>query len=263
LFSHPRVTGGFGVISQCEFKNGDVIELFALKEEKIDSAEYVAKCTEAELKRLAVFQGDPNIVSLRGVACDNNRVTGLLLRWVDGLTLRKKLSDTDFSDSQRLTVVQQLAAVMKRIHDKKVIHRDLTPTNVMLEGRDLRVVLIDFGLAREEGKDVNITSHPTAGTVRYVAPEAKKGSVTSKMDVFAFGMILNEVLGRAKWFDRSEKGKIIPHSKPASLVTIYRLSLSCVETEPEKRPDFSEIYDALIHTVVDGKVDGKGDTAKA
>jgi serine/threonine protein kinase len=85
---------------------------------------------------------------------------------------------------------------MRYLHSQSIIHRDLKPENILLD-RLSRIRIGDFGLARE---DSYFFSKPGAGTPLYMAPEIilLGQPPTTKVDVFAFGLILYEILvGRA------------------------------------------------------------------
>jgi eukaryotic-like serine/threonine-protein kinase len=115
----------------------------------------------------------------------------LSMEYVDGRTLRHLLeekSPLDLSDAQ--PIASQFLAGLEAIHGANLVHRDLKPENVMIT-RTGRVVIMDFGLARETSGD----PHSAAGTPAYMSPEQAIGEpVDTRSDVFAAGVMLAEMV---------------------------------------------------------------------
>lgn len=94
------------------------------------------------------------------------------------------------------TALEQLAAGLMAIHAVGMLHRDVKPSNVMVT-RDGRVVLLDFGLVTEIGRDgiANTAEERVVGTPAYMSPEQGLGTpVTAASDWYAVGVILYEAL---------------------------------------------------------------------
>src|SRR5439155_1574681 len=92
-----------------------------------------------------------------------------------------------------LRVGREVARGLAAAHDKGLIHRDVKPGNVWLEGGTGRCKILDFGLARAEADDVHLTqSGAVVGTPAYMAPEQARGDrhVDARADLFSLGCIL-------------------------------------------------------------------------
>ena len=111
-------------------------------------------------------------------------------------TLEEYLERPDITDEIKLNCIRQILYIMSKVHDRDVIHRDLSPTNIfVIQGK---LVLADFGL----GKDLNmLTSHRTVhtnafGQFFYCAPEQfmllREGDKRS--DVFSLGRLINFIM---------------------------------------------------------------------
>ena len=90
-----------------------------------------------------------------------------------------------------LKLARQIAAGLTAAHDAGVVHRDLKPANVMIGADDLALIM-DFGISASATED---TSGDFVGTLEYMAPEqAERKPVDGRADVYAFGLILYELL---------------------------------------------------------------------
>ena len=103
----------------------------------------------------------------------------IVTEFVEGETLKSHLeSRASLSVASTLTLVQQIAAGLVEAHDRGSIHRDLKPTNLMLEhigGRPF-VKILDFGIAKV--MDLELTQSGVAvGTPKAISPEQNKGSM--------------------------------------------------------------------------------------
>jgi hypothetical protein len=130
----------------------------------------------------------PNVVQILESGEDDDHLW-LAMRYVDGPDLRVLLRRTGRLDPvQAVVVVEQVAAALDAAHAAGVVHRDVSPGNVLIEdgpGRDLHVELADFGLARAPGPE------DPGGTLGYAAPEQLAGAdATPAADVYGLGCVL-------------------------------------------------------------------------
>ncbi|HET6150322.1 MAG TPA: serine/threonine-protein kinase [Polyangia bacterium] len=139
--------------------------------------------------------------------------------------------------AERLVDAHALCAGLAAIHAVGIVHRDVTPQNV-LRMADGRLVISDFGLAIES--DDNTTVH--GGTPAYMPPEAAMGGRSDlRSDVWQLGAILHELLfgGRPRW--TREEGQVAmqwPLGSESSPVEeeLARLCGECLAHDPEQRP---------------------------
>ena len=129
------------------------------------------------------------------------RLLGELL----GETLRDRMERGSLTISEVIGIGVQVASAVSVAHAAGIVHRDLKPANIMLTA-DGPVKLLDFGLAKVLSPDADTESRltdagATPGTVAYMAPEQIRGlAVDSRADVWAFGVVLYEMLsGRRLW----------------------------------------------------------------
>jgi serine/threonine protein kinase/Tfp pilus assembly protein PilF len=107
-----------------------------------------------------------------------------------------------------------MIAGIAAIHDAGIVHRDIKPTNVMLDRSGLRlcVSIMDFGLARQYESDATLPGMGTvAGTPGYLAPELIRGNRPSRAsDVFALGVLLHQVLTGKRPVESSDGLNLLP-----------------------------------------------------
>ena len=133
------------------------------------------------------------------------------MEYVDGVTLKEELEKGPLGLEQTLKIAAEVAEALELAHSKGFVHRDLKPSNIMLTRRGHARVL-DFGLARRiepsaEGghTDTQLTNVDAAlGTTSYMSPEQLSGEVvTTRSDIFSFGIVLYEMLTGMHPFRRS------------------------------------------------------------
>ncbi|KAK9749068.1 hypothetical protein RND81_02G100200 [Saponaria officinalis] len=224
--------GGFGIVYKGTLKNGTLVAVKCLK--------YGGEINDFKNEVDALSEADhSNLVKLIGY-CDEGIIRILVYEYMKNRSLDKWIFRSSSKHQRSLTwpqlknVIKGIAQGLVYLHDqceKRVLHRDLKPPNVLLDDNK-NAKLCDFGLAKLLNKDQNSTSAPWVGTEWYVAPEVKKGRISDKVDVYSFGVVMLEVMF----------GKIYPN-----LVTRDRIN----NTEEVK-------LDYLINNLSDDmKKDGK------
>ena len=160
----------------------------------------------AEARALARLS-HPNVVAVHDVAVHHGRIV-VAMEFVDGETLTTRLAREPMPWTRVLEVMTEAGRGLAAAHGAGLVHRDFKPDNVML-GRDGRVHVMDFGLAREFELDDGSSSlgeqtteslggerrSRLAGTPAYMAPEQHRGmSVDGRTDQFSFCVTLYEAL---------------------------------------------------------------------
>ena len=165
---------------------------------------------DREVRAVAALN-HPNICTVHDVGANY-----LVMELVDGDTLRAGL-EGGIPIERSLTIARQMLAALGAAHRTGVIHRDLKPENVMVRV-DGYVKVLDFGLAKwlpnSRGDTAGLSqTGQIVGTLAYMSPEQIEGDdVDSRSDLFAFGIILYEMLtGRHPWV------------RPTSVATMYAI----------------------------------------
>lgn len=178
--------------------------------------------------RSAAAVHHPNIATIYDVH-DAPEAAFLAMELVEGETLRERLARGAAPIDEALAIATQIVDALACAHAVGLVHRDLKPDNVMI-ARDGRVKLLDFGLATladaDEAGDP-LHAH-VIGTPAYMAPEQARGeAVDARADVFAFGVVLCEMLAGERPNGRALEQRV--GAKAAALV------MRCLEPERERR----------------------------
>jgi len=123
----------------------------------------------------------------------------LVTPYIDGGTLARRLQSGPLTLSEVRQLFVPLVQAIAYIHRRGVVHRDLKPTNVLLDEQDgqIYVRLIDFGIATVQGRTASpplTTAGNEVGTIAYMAPERLNGIAAPCNDIFSLGVILHQML---------------------------------------------------------------------
>ena len=182
----------------------------------------------------------PNVVRLYDVLEDGGQ-TVLVLELVEGDGLHALASGRRLGWDEVRRYCAPVAAGLAHAHARGVVHRDLTPSNVLVERATGRVVVTDFGLARLVRSSTSLpVSGVLAGTPEYWAPEQAAGEPTGPAtDLYALGCILFQLLsGRLPFAgeDRLATGLRRAHEPAPTLASVA----------PDVPPDAAELVDRLL-----------------
>lgn len=132
------------------------------------------------------FSHLPRVISV----CDTPAF--VLLSWQPGVSLRTLSETRTFSTEEAYAIMQEIAAGLDELHTQgpaPIIHRDLTPSNILYDERTGQTSIIDLGIARTWNKEATQDTQKL-GTPIYAAPEQYGYSQTSEQtDIFAAGMV--------------------------------------------------------------------------
>jgi hypothetical protein len=122
--------------------------------------------------------------------------------YVRGRTVREAMRADDVSDEDAVEIAAQVLDALAHAHRAGIVHRDVKPSNILLEDCDaVAVRLLDFGLAQFDGADTLTAVGDVPGTLAYIAPERLAGAEASpESDVWAVGVLLWESLAGAHPF---------------------------------------------------------------
>jgi eukaryotic-like serine/threonine-protein kinase len=151
--------------------------------------------------RLAASLRHPAFVRIFSIDGDA-ALQSIIMEYVDGRTLRELAADGPLPLPQVVAIIAQVAEAMEEAHAANLIHGDLKPSNLMLDGAGA-VRILDFGLACRIDPDATASTpvDQAQGTVAYLAPELMMGTGQSvASDVYALGVVMFELLNGARPF---------------------------------------------------------------
>ena len=220
---------------------------FAADPERLRRFEREARATAA--------LSHPNILAVHDMGTHEG-APYLVEELLQGESLQERLASGRLAQDEALRIADEIAKGLAAAHAKGIVHRDLKPGNVFLT-RDGTVKVLDFGLAKllptveaAEAETVSRSAAATTvlggvlGTLAYMAPEQARGRpVDQRADVFAFGVVLYEVLSGERPFRGATGTDLVaailkdePAPLPATVPpAVAAVVARCLAKDPERR----------------------------
>ena len=238
--------GGMGAVFEgVDAQTGDRVAIKVLHDRYASQEEYVARFLhEARVMRRIPHSGIPVVID---AGKDERRRAYIALEKLEGKDLSEALEEGPLDAKDVVEVGQQLLSVLAAVHAHRIIHRDVKPENIFLvfDGDDLRVKLLDFGIAKVRG-DVHdpdaIRTHDGVrlGTPRYMSPEQWQGeALTERSDVWAAGAVLFTATMGVPAYETDDLGELM------EMVT-NQPAPSLAKLRPELGPAFTDTIDRAL-----------------
>jgi tetratricopeptide (TPR) repeat protein len=167
----------------------------------------------------------------------------LTMKLLPGETLAARLQRASpMSTEEGLAILKQTALGLAAIHNSGIVHRDIKPNNIMIDGisAQVRLWITDFGLARALQSDTTVSGRgAVAGTPGYLAPELLKGHAPSEAsDLYAFGVVMHEVFtGQRPAVSKDSSSVTMSPVLSSSKVPSFCSNLikDCLDIDPQRR----------------------------
>lgn len=211
--------------------------------------------------RTAAQLNHPNIATIHAFEEAGERLF-IVMEYVEGEPLTNAIRRGPLPETEVRRIGARIAEALAEAHAKGIVHRDIKPDNVIVNGQ--RVKVLDFGIAKRVGAEASGPNDPTAfktqtgmiiGTVTYMSPEQALGRpVDARTDLFSLGVLLYEAAtGRLPFQGQSltETLMQIARDEPAPLRGAVSPGLEgiirrCLQKNPEDRfASAQELADAL------------------
>ncbi|PVH33863.1 hypothetical protein PAHAL_8G080700 [Panicum hallii] len=183
----------------------------------------------------------------------------LCFEYVSGGSLYNYITDvsTGLEWRKRYSIIRGVCEGLHYLHERRIVHLDLKPSNILLDN-NMVPKISDFGYSRffHENQTQEITQ-TLVGSIGYLAPEFFNGVITFKIDIYALGVIIAEILTGKKgyssavnvlecWRNRSMKSG---EDTPLEQIRVCaEICIRCLESDPQKRPEIRHIIEALNET---------------
>ena len=201
--------GGFGktFLAQDESKPSQprcVIKQFAFETINPNASQgtldVAIRLFEQEAKRLDDLGKHPQIPELLSFTIHEGKQY-LIQEFVDGETLEQELRRVGaFSEQQVRDVLVEVLQILEFVHSKSVIHRDISPDNIIRRRSDQKLVLVDFGAAKHATATLLAKTGTGIGKPSYGAPEQMLGKSVFQSDLFGLGVTCLHLLTNVEPF---------------------------------------------------------------
>jgi predicted Ser/Thr protein kinase len=252
--------GGMGEVYRArDTRLGRDVALKTLTPERESDATALARL-RSEAEAVAALN-HPHIVSVLDIGEAEGRPF-IVMELVEGRTLREVIEEGSLPLQRALDLAQQVAEALAAAHARGIVHRDLKPENVVLT-RAGQAKVLDFGLAKlrrplaASANEATVGGLPPLatqpglllGTVGYMSPEQVRGApVDHRSDQFAFGVMLHEMIGGRRPFERATAADTLAAilREPPEALTLPEgpaagplrwLIERCLARDPEERYD--------------------------
>lgn len=199
----------------------------------------------------------PNILTIYDISFDKDR-DFIAMEYVDGKTLAELIPHKGLRLRDTLKYAVQIADALSAAHDAGIVHRDVKPSNIMVNNQD-RIKVLDFGLVKlkEQIPIMGMGELPTlsvrtdegkiVGTVHYMSPEQAEGKrVDSRSDIFSIGIVIYEMATGERPFKGDSKlsvlssivrdtPKLAREINPEVPNELSRIIRRCMNKDPDAR----------------------------
>jgi WD40 repeat protein len=171
------------------------------------------------------------------------------MRFVEGPSLAEILRTGPLSNDRAARYMEPVARLLHKLHQKGIVHRDLKPKNILIDTKEDRPFVTDFGLAKSPAYAQGLTQvEACMGTPEYISPEQARNSATARepSDIYSFGATLYELLTGRPPFRAADAWETLRQVREEEPLSPRRLNpavhrdlelicLKCLQKEPQKR----------------------------
>ena len=238
--------GGFGIVYKFEYDD----KIYTLKQielEKLNEREK-NEC-EKEAQFLSKFNNEYIVKYYDSFIKDNK--FNIIMEYAGNKTLKSYIKDRGdalIAQETLNNIVKQICLGLKEIHKENIIHRDISPDNIFIDEKNLKIKIGDFGIST-----ISQYSYSAVGKYKYMAPEmqieegddTKKVRYNKSVDIYALGCVLYELFTLRIYFDDRILNKIEKINLEYYDEKWQKLIDSMLSIEYHERPNIEEVLSKL------------------
>ncbi len=252
---------GKGSMAQVHLAREASLErLVAVKTLKSELTSDVNACQRFEREAQAAARLlHPNVTTVYRVGTLPDGAPYIVQQFVEGRTLAQMLEvEGELSVERAVDMFSELASALAAAHNKRIIHRDVKPGNILVEQESGRVLLTDFGIAGiQETGSTQMARLTRVGEIlgdpRYISPEQARGDpLTAQCDIYSLGIVAFMLFGRRYPYEEDlavDPATVHIKNTPQSLADIRqdlpapitRIVQQCLQKNPSTRPTAEQV----------------------
>lgn len=261
-------SGGMGTVFLASRADGSFDRSVALKVLHRSPSDEDARRRFQRERQILADLTHPHIARLLdGGVVDDGTIPYLVMEYVDGRSIIDHCEQAAIDPRGRIELVLQACDALHHAHRRGVVHRDVKPSNLLIETDDEgtpQLKVVDFGIALVDGAAPKVTvTGQVFGTPGYMSPEQAlglRGEVDRRTDVFALGVVLYELLSGERPFAGSAAevpghggGGLAARQPPSGSADLATIVDTCLAREPEHRYDSALALSADLESYLDGR----------
>lgn len=186
------------------------VAIKVLRQQFVNDEEFIRRFRREA--QSAASLSHPNVVSVYDVGQEDD-IHYIVMEYVEGQNLNEIIKErAPLQVDEAIRIASQIADALDHAHHNQIIHRDIKPHNILI-GRNGRVKVTDFGIARAVTSTTITQTGSVVGSVHYFSPEHAKGVATGeKSDLYSLGIVLYQMLtGRLPFLGESPISVALKH----------------------------------------------------
>jgi len=238
--------GGMATVYRGRHRNGHKVAVKVLNRDLSASAEIRARfLREGHLANQVEHPGAVNVID---EDVDTDGSVFLVMELLEGETLAARIARGALEPAEAVRFTVQLLDVLEAAHAKGIVHRDIKPENLFVQRRDGRLRVLDFGVARLVGGNLQKTeTGRVMGTPAYMAPEQARGEcerVDNRTDLWAAGAVLYRAL----------TGRFVHEADSSQMTMVLAATQAATplhEVSPDAPPALCDVVDRALLSKMD------------